>query len=199
MDRMAPSEGADAGSIPAEGTAVTKGACNKWKAPSSVTLHTTHTGMTGIKTTTLIGIAVALLIAATFLVSLSANTERQRIASITNFDECAAAGYPIMESYPEQCAVPDGRTFVNERQTPPDGMTRNGCAVAGCSSQLCMSAEEAESGGVSTCEFRAEYACYRQALCEPQANGKCGWTETTELKKCLANPPTLDTELTPVF
>ena len=79
--------------------------------------------MIGIKTTTLLGIAVVLFIVAALLVSLSANTERQRIASITNFDECAAAGYPIMESYPERCAVPDGRTFVNERQTAPNSPT----------------------------------------------------------------------------
>jgi hypothetical protein len=31
---------------------------------------------------------------------------------IRNFEECAAAGYPVMESYPEQCRTPDGRLFV---------------------------------------------------------------------------------------
>ena len=76
--------------------------------------------MTGVRTTTLIGIGIVLIIIAALLLSLSANTERQRVASITNFDECAAAGYPIMESYPEQCRVPDGRTFVNESQIAPN-------------------------------------------------------------------------------
>jgi hypothetical protein len=33
--------------------------------------------------------------------------------SITNFDECVAAGNPVMESYPEQCAA-DGQTFTND-------------------------------------------------------------------------------------
>ena len=33
---------------------------------------------------------------------------------ITSFAECAAAGYPIAESYPEQCRTPDGRVFVRE-------------------------------------------------------------------------------------
>jgi len=33
---------------------------------------------------------------------------------ITNFNECAAAQYPIMESYPRQCKTPDGRIFVEE-------------------------------------------------------------------------------------
>jgi hypothetical protein len=31
---------------------------------------------------------------------------------IDSFDECAAAGYPIAESYPEQCFTPDGRSFT---------------------------------------------------------------------------------------
>lgn len=35
-----------------------------------------------------------------------------KVAIINNFEECAAAGYPILESYPEQCKTPDGRTFV---------------------------------------------------------------------------------------
>jgi eight-cysteine-cluster-containing protein len=155
--------------------------------------------MTGTKTSTLVGIAVALFIVAALLVSLSANTERQRVASITNFDECAAAGYPIMESYPEQCRTSDGRTFVRDVSSSDGlGLQANGCAVAGCSGQLCVSAEEA-GDIVTTCEFRAEYACYREASCEPQADGQCGWTETPELKKCLANPPALDAEVTPSF
>jgi hypothetical protein len=33
---------------------------------------------------------------------------------ITNFKECADAGNPIMESYPQQCRTPDGKTFVEE-------------------------------------------------------------------------------------
>ena len=31
---------------------------------------------------------------------------------IDSFEECAAAGYPIAESYPEQCFTPDGRSFT---------------------------------------------------------------------------------------
>jgi len=31
---------------------------------------------------------------------------------INNFDECAAAGNPVMESYPRQCNTPDGKHFV---------------------------------------------------------------------------------------
>ena len=148
--------------------------------------------MSRLSTTTLIGIVIVLAIVAALLLAFVQNRQQGQLLSVSSFDECAAAGYPIMESYPEQCRTPDGRTFVNERQIAPGApITFNGCAVAGCSGQLCVSAEEAD-GIVTTCEFRAEYACYSEASCEPQANGKCGWTQTTELQACLRNPPAID-------
>jgi len=38
--------------------------------------------------------------------------ERKEI--ITNFNECIARGYPILEFYPRQCKNPDGKTFFEE-------------------------------------------------------------------------------------
>jgi hypothetical protein len=57
------------------------------------------------------------------------------------------------------------------------------CVVGGCSSQMCI---EEGDGGISTCEYRAEYACYADATCERQADGACGWTETEALSSCLS-------------
>ena len=34
--------------------------------------------------------------------------------AITNFEECAQEGNPIMESYPRQCRTADGKTFTEE-------------------------------------------------------------------------------------
>lgn len=59
------------------------------------------------------------------------------------------------------------------------------CFVGGCSRQLCTDTPDA----VSTCEYRAEYACYQSATCERQASGQCGWTPSGTLSACLANPP----------
>lgn len=47
------------------------------------------------------------------LVGMYTFTKTDVVDAIDSFKECAAAGYPIMESYPEQCATPDGRTFTN--------------------------------------------------------------------------------------
>lgn len=39
---------------------------------------------------------------------------------ITNFDQCAAAGNPVMESYPEQCSA-NGQAFINETENDDPG------------------------------------------------------------------------------
>ena len=54
------------------------------------------------------------------------------------------------------------------------------CVVSGCSGQICSDTQM-----VSTCEWRAEYACYQTAKCEAQPSGECGWTQTPELTSCV--------------
>jgi len=39
------------------------------------------------------------------------------VASITTFEQCSEAGYPIVKHYPDQCKTPDGRIFANDN--PP--------------------------------------------------------------------------------
>lgn len=36
------------------------------------------------------------------------------ISGVNSFEECVAAGYPVMETYPRQCRTPDGRIFVEK-------------------------------------------------------------------------------------
>ena len=48
-----------------------------------------------------------------FMKDKPTENKSNQISEITNFKECVAAGYPIMESFPEQCRVPGGQTFVN--------------------------------------------------------------------------------------
>jgi hypothetical protein len=60
------------------------------------------------------------------------------------------------------------------------------CVVGGCSGQLCYDPDT--DSGISTCEWRAQYACYQTAICERQGNNECGWTPTEELAECLAAP-----------
>ncbi len=54
------------------------------------------------------------------------------------------------------------------------------CVRTGCSGQIC-----ADGHMFSTCEFRPEYACYKSAVCERGADGKCGFRKTAQLTACL--------------
>lgn len=111
-------------------------------------------------------------------------------ASVGSFEECVLAGYPVMESYPERCATPDGRVFVQQTtsQVPDESQhaaVHDGCSLSGCSGEICTEASEA-SNVVTTCIYKAQYACLRAATCERQTNGHCGWTNTPELRACIA-------------
>jgi len=59
---------------------------------------------------------IAILTAALGLISWQ-NYQLAREVKINSFADCAAAGYPIMESYPERCMSRYGRSFTNEEQS----------------------------------------------------------------------------------
>ncbi len=54
-------------------------------------------------------IGIIITIGAIFIIQ-----KNKSIVSVVNFEECREAGYPVMESSPQQCRTPDGRTFVRE-------------------------------------------------------------------------------------
>jgi len=68
----------------------------------------------------------------------------------------------------------------------PTPIATGPCEKGGCSGTVC-----AEPGKqmMTTCEYKAEYACYATAHCERQTDGACGWTQNAELVACMANPP----------
>ncbi len=61
-----------------------------------------------------------------------------RDSSISSFEDCVAAGYPVMESYPRQCRTDDGKHFVEdvtaapvEPSAPPGELTEEVCEGGG--------------------------------------------------------------------
>lgn len=100
----------------------------------------------------------------------------------TNFEECVAAGNPIMESYPRRCRAGD----LEFTESVPTSVVPR-CVIAGCSGEIC--AEESEAPLITTtCEYRAEYSCFAITRCARQQNGHCAWTATPEFAACLASP-----------
>jgi hypothetical protein len=80
---------------------------------------------------------------------------------------------------PEDCSFDAGGAVLSCRSRTSE--SARDCKRTGCSGQLCGDEHLA-----TTCEFRSEYACYRDAACEPQGDGACGWTPTEDLARCLA-------------
>lgn len=77
----------------------------------------------------------------------------------------------------------EGQPFSNECGCGCEAVPT--CRIGGCSGQLCVGPGDPD---ISTCEFRPEYACYREhATCEVQASGRCGWTPSEALRKCIAD------------
>lgn len=69
---------------------------------------------------------------------------------------------------------PDGRPWCPPR-------TSDGCHIGGCSGQICSDTPNA----VSTCEYQSHYACFRDAQCERQDDGQCGWTRDDAFNLCM--------------
>lgn len=73
---------------------------------------------------------------------------------------------------------------TKQAEAPPSSAPK--CVRGGCSGELCV---VAGSQMASTCEYKPEYGCYRDANCEVQEDGGCAWSETEALRACLSNPP----------
>lgn len=74
--------------------------------------------------------------------------------------------------------------FLDDNSETTQPLTGEGCVVGGCNGELCQDADEEPLASI--CIFRPEYVCYKTAVCERQANDKCGWIQTEELEACLA-------------
>ena len=65
-------------------------------------------------------VTIIIIVIISAVVASRNNTNQRR--GINSFEECVAAGFPIMESYPEQCMTPDGRSFT---RVMPEGELLN--------------------------------------------------------------------------
>jgi len=77
--------------------------------------------------------------------------------------------------------------FTDQVSSPGRGfaITGSGCKIGGCNGEICQ--EKSSEPIASICVIQTGSPCYRMATCEKQNNGKCGWTQTTEVINCLKN------------
>jgi len=95
---------------------------------------------------------------------------------ITNFEECVAAGNPVMESYPEQCMA-DGKTFTRElsleekkRSEPPEDKESEKTQIANPASVYCiehggnLEIRKSDAGEYGVCIFDDRSECEEWAF-----------------------------------
>lgn len=57
------------------------------------------------------------------------------------------------------------------------------CIISGCNGEICQDKDKKPT--MTICVYKPEYECYKQAICEVQEDGNCGWTETKEFQECI--------------
>ena len=57
------------------------------------------------------------------------------------------------------------------------------CSIGGCSGQICAPTDKAGQI-VTTCEYKAEYGCYKLTNCGC-VEDKCNWRENKEFNQCM--------------
>lgn len=94
-------------------------------------------------------------------------------------------------SYGNPCSALAGGTSVAREGSCAEETAEaaSDCVRTGCGGELCQGPEE--EAMASICVARPEHACYREAACERQTDGRCGFTPSAELSACLASPPSL--------
>jgi hypothetical protein len=87
----------------------------------------------------------------------------------------------------EGIVVQNKNTFSEEERKKDDqgANEQKQCVVSGCSGELCVEDTVLEEGLASSCVWKEEYECYKEALCERQENGTCAWTKSEEIIQCL--------------
>src|SRR4051794_7722789 len=77
----------------------------------------------------------------------------------------------------------------SQPSAPPAPIKPGDCSRSGCSGTVC-----AEPGNevVTTCEFKPEYACYRDAAGGGKAGAHGGGTTTPRPRACRQTPPPAD-------
>lgn len=62
----------------------------------------------------IVGLVVLAILAYWVYAATREPSEVDDLSFITNFEECANVGYPIMESFPRRCQTPDGIMYTEE-------------------------------------------------------------------------------------
>src|SRR5260221_11551892 len=82
----------------------------------------------------------------------------------------------------------------NQAAVETPTVTADHCMIAGCSGELCVDptsgnlirANDGATAAPQNCENQSTNICYKNVVCRIQADGHCGWTQTSALQECLS-------------
>ncbi len=117
-----------------------------------------------------------------------------QINEINSFEECAAAGFPVMESYPRQCRDAEGNLFVEQVRRSYVGYSAEECLTI---SILCTPDREYFSDETGCgCELKEDVLVERVNCTDESRNADacieiyqpvCGWFNPEKVK-CVNYP-----------
>lgn len=114
---------------------------------------------------TLVAVLLVLLIVGGIAYYMKRDTD---FVSIQSYEECVQAGYPVAESYPEQCRTPDGRVFTNTTSTPtPSNGTSTAATSTGTGTSSTNGDTAGTGGNATAAEIRNVNVSVNQAVTSP--------------------------------
>jgi len=132
-------------------------------------------------------------------------TKTFEITSIDSFEECVAAGNPVMESYPRQCRTSDGKHFVEEIEEPPPVVLETEKNIYSKGEWVTVTItnliNEGYDYGVEIFDPNGKpfFDCLVRAQSIPQINPNATTSESWELSKDCRDEPTLPGRYTVLF
>ena len=137
-------------------------------------------------------VMIFIIVVVIFLVITSFYKE----SKISNFEECAAAGYPVGESYPRQCWTPGGKHFVEDVDNPNRNYHSKDVEECSRTQILCVEGMKFFSDktgcGCELKEFEEEkFFCSNESrnaeACITLYDPVCGWNDP-DIIKCIKFP-----------
>ena len=116
-----------------------------------------------------------ILIAALFLTACQPFLPSENKNKITSFEDCIAAGFPAMESYPRQCQTDEGALFVellDEPVAPPADMDP---------SQPCSDSGGNWLANYNECEYTSQEWCNKKGGEFKECESACRHDPTAEI------------------
>ena len=135
---------------------------------------------------------------------------KEELAFLGTRDNCCGDRCACVDSEPVQCLVdpcklsecadPDATCKANycggcnAEWFTPDGLPADcepparpeavePCRHSGCSAEVCLGPQDEDV--ITACVVRPEFACLAFTTCEPQADGVCGFSQTSRYLSCL--------------